>query len=707
MSSHPSRDLLTELAHAHRVSTDFWGYDGQHREVSDEVLIKVLAALGVDASTEEAVRAGLADAELAPWRNTLPPCTVHLAGTEGAMLVHVPAGSSVSLSLALEEGGSWELGQTDEWTPDREVDGHMVGRAAFILPADLPLGWHEVIARIDGEEAARAPIAVTPQRLADPPGERSWGMAAQLYSVRSRGSWGIGDLADLADLTTLFGEQGADFFQINPMHAAEPVAPMTHSPYLPVTRRFVNPIYIRPEAIPEVAYLTGPQRSLVEWAGEEERANSLRNEHLNRDRSWKAKAEALEIIFSVPRSIARASAFERFRAREGQGLEDFALWCALMEKYAGKLPEHLSSVDSVYVARERRELTERIDFFAWLQFIADEQLAMAQRAATASGMSMGVCADLAVGVHPLGSDVWSMPESFARGVTVGAPADMYNQQGQDWSQPPWRPDTLAATGYRPLKEMARTVMRHAGMLRVDHVAGFFRLWWIPDGHPASEGCYVNFDHEAMIGVLLLEAYRAGCVLVGEDLGTVEPWVRDYLAQRGIYGTSVLWFEKEADGSPLRPENYRHEVLASVNTHDLPPAAGYLACEHVDLRDSLGLLDIPVEEVRAQAEDERNQMVGRLVEYGLASEDSTERELVEGLCRYVARTPSRFVGLSLVDAVGERRTQNQPGTDQEYPNWRVPLADGTEQVVLVEDLPGNARLRSLLHVFRDDFSACGG
>ena len=701
MTTSPSRHLIEELCHAYRVSTNFWGFDGVLRDVKDDVLLKVLAAMGVDTSSEEAMAGSLADVELAPWRSTLPPSVIHIQGTEGIVHAHVPAGTGISVTAVLESGERWPLGQTDDWTEDREVDGVRTGRAAFVLPSNLPLGWHTLVAVPETGAEATCTLAVVPHRLPEPGLARSrgWGMAAQLDSVRSATSGGIGDFSDLADLASYAGAEGADFLQINPLHAAEPVGEMSPSPYLPVTRRFINPIYIRPEDIAETAYLTGPQRALVEWAGEDQRSASTRNEHLDRDAAWAAKLKALEVIFSVPRSMARQAAFDRFREREGQGLEDFALWCALCDKYPDGFPENLRSVTSVFVSRHRRELADRIEFWAWLQWICDEQLEAAQRSAVESGMGLGICADLAVGVHPLGSDVWSLPDSFAHGVTVGAPADMYNQQGQDWSQPPWRPDVLAATGYRALRDMCATVMRHAGMLRVDHVAGFFRLWWIPDGHPASEGAYVNFDHEAMIGVLLLEAHRAGVTLVGEDLGTIEPWVRDYLAERGIYGTSVLWFEKEGDGTPLRPEHYRRSVLASVNTHDLPPAAGYLACEHVDLRDQLGLLTLPLDEVRAEARAEVDEMVGRLREYGVVGEDPTEREIVEGLYRYIALAPSTFLSVSLVDGVGERRTQNQPGTDQEYPNWRVPLADGSESVILTTDLPLNSRMNSLLRAFR--------
>nr|NLD41564.1 4-alpha-glucanotransferase [Actinomycetales bacterium] len=397
---------------------------------------------------------------------------------------------------------------------------------------------------------------------------------------------------------------------------------------------------------------------------------------------------------------SRARAFERFRAREGKGLEDFALWCALQEKYQGEdLPPEFSNATSPFVARQRRELADRIEYHAWLQWIVDEQLGAAQRAALDSGMGIGVMQDLAVGVHSEGSDIWSSPEVFALGIEVGAPPDMYNQQGQNWSQPPWRPDALARTAYEPLRAMCATVLRHAGALRVDHIIGLFRLWWIPKGKTADHGTYVRYDHEAMVGVLLLEAHRAGAVLIGEDLGTVEPWVREYLTSRGVLGTSVFWFEKDHGGYPLAPSDYRELVLATVTTHDLPPSAGYLAGEHVDLRHRLGLLTEPVEKVRAEARQERERTIGRMADFGLLGEDASEREIVEALHRYIVQTPSLLLGVALTDAVGERRAQNQPGTDQEYPNWKIPLADGSERIVLVEDLPSNARLLSLVAAVR--------
>jgi len=705
--THEPSEELSRLAAAHGVALDFWDFQGHHRIVSREAVVAVLAALGVDASTPETVRAALADLEDAPWRNVLPPSTVIRAGSESHLPVHVPDGSTVSAWVSLESGGRWDLSQLDIWIPPRSVDGALVGRATFLLPADLPIGWHEIVAELESGPV-HAPLAVTPQSLARPDENlatgRGWGFMAQLYSVRSHGSWGFGDLSDLRELASLSGDLGADFLLINPLHAAEIVSPLTPSPYLPTTRRFFNPIYIRPEDIREVAYLPTQQRTLVEWAAEEVRTANGDPGPIDRDAVWKAKKSALEVIFAAPRSRARRRAFDRFRAYEGQGLEDFALWSALTEYYAGQeWPEEAKDSASPLVARLRTELAERVDFYCWLQWVMDEQLESAQGTARAAGMGIGIMHDLAVGVHPNGADVWAMPDVLAKGVTVGAPPDWFNQQGQDWSQPPWRPDALARLGYAPLRDLVRTILRHAGAVRIDHIVGLFRLWWVPQGMSPDQGTYVRYDHEAMLGVLVLEAYRAGAVVIGEDLGTVEPWARDYMKERGILGTSILWFEKTHDGWPLQPHDYRWLALSTVTTHDLPPTAGYLAEEHVDLRDRLGLLAEPVEKVRLDARIERERMLEVLDQHGLLPEDPSERQVVEALHRYIVRTPSVLLGVSLADAVGERRTQNQPGTDQEYPNWKVPLADGAEQVVLVEDLAQNPRLTSLVKAITADLA----
>ncbi|MDM7832624.1 4-alpha-glucanotransferase [Cellulomonas edaphi] len=696
-------DALLRLAAAHGVAPDHWGFHGELKAASASTLRGVLRALGVDASSPERVELALAHVDDMPWRRVLPPVVVVRAGRTAHVPVHVTDGDPVTVWIELDAeagGGRRAVAQTDAYTPPRTVDGRLVGRATFTIPDDLPFGWHEL--RADGPSAqARASLVVTPDRLELPQAlseGRQWGVMAQLYSVRSRRSWGVGDLVDLADLGVLAGGLGADFLLINPLHAAEPVTPMTPSPYLPTTRRFVNPLYVRPEAVPEAAYLSSADRSLVEWAGEPVAAHDVDPGPIDRDSAWEAKRAALDVIFAVPLSAARQAALDAFAAEHGAGLQSFAVWSALAEVYGPEtIPAEFADPTSEATVAKAAELAERVRFHVWLQWVADEQLAAAQRTARENGMALGIMHDLAVGVHPAGADVWALGDVLVRGATVGAPPDMYNQQGQNWSQPPWHPTELARAGYRPYRDMLRTVLRHAGAIRIDHVLGLFRLWWVPEGARADEGAYVRYDHEALIGILALEAHRAGAVVIGEDLGVVEPWVRDYLTTRGILGTSVLWFEQDMNGSPLAPQDYRQLVLATVTTHDLPPTAGYLAGEHVAIRERLGLLTEPVHVVRAAAEAERDRMLAALRDRGLIGDDPSEREVVEAMHRYIKATPAVLLGVALTDAVGERRAQNQPGTDQEYPNWKVPLADSSGELVLVDDLFTNARLRSLAAV----------
>ncbi len=488
---------LAELATAHGVATDFWDWRGQHVVVSRESIEAVLAALGVAAHTEESVRAALTDVRDQPWRRTLPPCVVVRSGRPAEVPVHVGHGEPVRVHVDLEDGGRVELAQADRWVPPRVVDGREVGEATFTVPGDLALGWHDLVAESGPayDVVARVPLVVTPDRLELPArvadGPATWGLMTQLYSVRSRRSWGHGDLDDLAELARWGGEElGAGFVLINPLHAPSPTVPVEPSPYLPVTRRFVSPLYIRVEQVPEHAYLTGAVRAEIERTALLQRAMSASPGLIDRDAVWEAKRSALTLVHTVPRAAARESDYQAFLAREGTGLVDFATWCALAEVHGETWtawPAPLQDPRSPAVAAARQELADRVDFFCWLQWVLDEQLDAAQRRATSSGMALGIVHDLAVGVHQDGADTWALQDVMARGVSVGAPPDAFNQVGQDWSQPPWRPDRLAEAGYGPYRDMLRTVLRHAGGVRVDHILGLFRLWWVPEGRPADRG----------------------------------------------------------------------------------------------------------------------------------------------------------------------------------------------------------------------------
>ncbi|WP_234988216.1 4-alpha-glucanotransferase [Demequina sp. NBRC 110056] len=696
-------EALSSLARACGLSVDYTAFNGQRVTSSVGTIRAALASLGVDARDDDACRRSLEDIEDLPWRRLVPPVTVLIQGQGTQVPVHVADGAPAAASLTLEHGEALDLDQLDLYVPPRTIDGHDVGRATFQIPADLPLGWHRLEAATTGRRG-RGWVVVTPARIdvaEEVRRERPWGLAAQLYSVRSERSWGIGDFGDLADLCSLAAiREGADFMLINPLHAAEAIPPLEPSPYLPTSRRFLNPLYIRIEDIPEVAYVPSQHRAVIEWESERPRRANLEAELLDRDASWRAKSAALEKIFEVPRSAARQALFEAFCLREGDALEEFATWCAISEAHKGlPWPEEFASPRSHAVDAWRDEHGDRVLFYAWLQWIADEQLGRAQAAARSAGMSIGVMTDLAVGVHPFGADAWALGRVLASGMQVGAPPDMYNQHGQNWSQPPWQPRALEAAAYLPFRDVVRAAVRHSGALRVDHILGLFRQWWIPAGHQADDGVYVNFDHEALIGILALEAQRAGTIVIGEDLGTLEPWVSDYLNQRGLLGVVVALFEKDHEGRPQAPENYRADALVSVTVHDLPPTAAFLAGEHVAQREQMGLLVGDPQDAHDAARADRDAMAAYLLERGWMIEDWEEDDLVAGVHRLAMHSPALLTAVSLTDAVGDRRSQNHPGTHNEYPNWRVPLTDKSGAVILLDDIFDSPRLHRLLEAVR--------
>jgi len=713
---------LAELAGAWGVATSFGHWRGGGAHASSSAIVGVLTALGLDVSTPDAIRRALDDARLAGWRRMAPSYVVIRGGRPGQVAVHVPHGDPAAVVLELEDGSRRDLRQLMVWVDPRELDGGLVGEATFEIPDDVPLGYHHLHA-FSGERTARCLLIVAPDQV-DVPARREWGPMLQLYQVRSRGSWSMGDLRDLRELAVWSAsELGAGFVLVNPLHAAEPTPPMDPSPYFPSSRRFFNPIYLRVEDVPEVASLT---RAELASAAEPLRAMNDRDAPLDRDAVWAAKRRVLEGAFVARRDPARQAAFAEFVDAEGEGLVDFATWCALADRHGlpwRAWPAELRDSRSVEVADFRADERELVDFYCWLQWLCAEQLDEVQRAARAAGMALGVLHDLAVGVNPDGADAWAFADVLAAGVSLGAPADMYNQQGQCWNLPVWRPDRLAAAEFRPYRDLLRASFGRGGGLRIDHIIGLFRQWWVRDGATAADGAYVRLDHEAMVGILLLEASRAGAVVVGEDLGNVEPWVRDHLRERGVLGTSILWFEHDAAGQPRPPQRWRELCLATVTTHDLPPTAGYLTGEHVEIRAGLGLLSRSVEDERAFDAAERLDWLRVLGAAGLlddevvaevsaAGSSPTDGEplaarlephvdrIVEALHAYVARTPARLVGVYLPDIVGDRRPVNQPGTVDEYPNWRVPMTDARRRPVLLEDLMTSTRARRLALVVAD-------
>ena len=668
---------LSRLAELHGVATSYSPSPDRTVAASASAVIAALGALGVDASGPEAVRTALADRERDLAERLLPPTVVHWAGTGG-------------IDLGLPAGTRLEVRTEDGETRDGV--------------RDLPLGVHLLTAAAPDGRTGRCHLVVAPDRLPTP-ATRSYGLLVQLYSLLSRRSWGMGDLGDLAALADWAGRTaGAGFVQVNPLHAAVPGAPTDPSPYRPSSRRFPDPVHLRLEAVPE--YTEDP--ALAERAGRLRAAVLDKGALIDRDAVWELKREALEAVAAVPLDPARQAAYDAFRAAEGRDLEDHATWYALAEKYGSewrRWPEALRDPRSAETARARGELADRVAFHTRLAWLTVTQLTDAQRTAREAGMPVGIVHDLAVGVHPQGADAWAQGAFFAAGMSVGAPPDAFNARGQDWGLPPWRPDRLAACGHAPFRGLLRALFRYAGALRIDHVMGLFRLWWVPEGRPPTEGTYVRYDAEAMLALLALEATRAGAVVIGEDLGTVEPGVRETLQRHGVLGTSVLWFERdwEGDGHPLPPQRWRADCLATATTHDLPSTAARLTGEHVELRDRLGLLTRPVAQELADAKADTAEWLALLISLGLlAGTDVGDEEAeIRAVHRFLLRTPARMIGVWLPDTVGDRRPQNLPGTWDQYPNWRLPIADPAGRPVTLEELTASERARTLLETLDAD------
>jgi 4-alpha-glucanotransferase len=539
-----------------------------------------------------------------------------------------------------------------------------------------------------------------PDAVAPVPATRSWGFAVQLYSLRSRGSWGHGDLRDLADLAAWSARDlGAGFVLINPLHAAEPLPPVSASPYLPMSRRWVSPLYLRIEDIPEYKDLSYSERKRLTLLSQPLRRASQTPELIDRDAVWTAKREALEMLRKVPLADERQASFCEFRARHGRALDDWAAWCALAEIHGPDYrtwPARLQDPRSAELEVRRGDLAAQAEFHTWVQWLVASQVEAAQAAARSAGMSIGIIADLAIGAHPGGADAWAGQEFFAQGFTVGAPPDAFNQRGQDWGLPPMHPRALAAAGYGPLADLIDANRSLGGGLRIDHVMGLSRLWWIPAGAPPTEGAYVYYDAPGTLGTLAATASASGSVVVGEDLGTVEPWLREALAARGILGTQMLWFERGWSGEPLAPQWWRANSLVTVSTHDLPPAAAFLSGKQVTDRLNLGLLTRSEAEERAEADRTVSDWIAACVSQGLlpAGGRPTADEFTVALYGYIAKTPARLIGVNLAEAAGETRSQNMPGTCDEYPNWRLPLCGPEGEPLLLEDLAATGRVRAV-------------
>jgi 4-alpha-glucanotransferase len=566
-----------------------------------------------------------------------------------------PADLEERAPIVARPGDSLEVDEADVVCEDGEVR-HVDGE----LPADFPLGYHW----LQSPEGRRRRLIVSPGRCWLPD-DRAWGWAVQLYATRSRASWGIGDLADLRAVRRMAADQGAGFLLINPLHAVAPTAGQEASPYLPATRRFRNPIYLRVSEVPGAEAV-----DLEEDTGRALSEGPL----IDRDAIWARKREVLMRIFFAH---GGGEAFTRWREKQGQTLQDWATWAAIAEEHGGDWhtwPEELRRPQGPELARYVEQHGAVVAFHAWLQWALELQF-------TAATHGMTVIQDLPIGVAGGGADAWAWQEVLAEGVSVGAPPDAFNSQGQDWGSPPLTPWRLRDADYEPFIQSIRATMAGAGGLRIDHVMGLFRLWWVPAGGSAADGAYVRYPSEDLLDIVALESHRAQALVVGEDLGTVEDGVREAMAEHGVLSYRLLWFEDDA------PAEWPAEAMAAITTHDLPTVAGLWTGKDVEEQREYG--------TGTEEELERGR-TSLLAHVPGLPDDAPVEQAVEQAHRLLARAPSMLLSATLEDAIGELRRPNMPGAG-DRPNWSLPLS------VLVDDLAAHALVQTVARTLADGVS----
>lgn len=516
------------------------------------------------------------------------------------------------------------------------------------LPPDLPPGYHELHA---GGTAER--LIVSPGRAHLPDGLRTWGLAAQVYACRSQESWGMGDLADLARLGGWVNRRGAGVLLTSPVAAVSPVEPRETSPYYPTSRRFLDPAYLRIEHVPGAA---GVDLDDLAAAG---RALN-RDRSIDRDEVARLKTRALERIWQARPGVRDDPHLRQYRDERGEELTAFATFCALAERHGSgwqSWPDHHRRPDGAGVAEFRDAHAERVAFHAWVQWCCDRQLA-------AAGDAVPLMRDLPVGFDPGGADAWAWQDLLADGVTVGAPPDALGPAGQDWGLPAFVPWKLRAAGYEPVVQTLQAAFRHATALRIDHVMGLFRLFWVPAGGSPRDGGYVRYPAGDLLDILALESQRAGSYVVGEDLGTVEPGVRDAMLEHALLRYQVLWFEDQTPGW------WAQQAMASVSTHDLPTVTGLWTGADEQALEELGL---------AVDRDWFAAQRRRLVEWAGVAADAPAGEVVLAVHRLLGTARCAVVVAQLEDALAVAERPNVPGTTRTVrPNWSLALPATLEE-----------------------------
>ena len=718
-------EALERLCRACGIETAYTDIWGAEHVVPTSTRLALLAAMGIAVGDDVELRAAWELREQRPWRRALAPVQV-VRPADGpirieVMLALAQAAGPFDWRLHLEDGG--EVGGQArpadlELLAQRAIAGVVMARYALILPETPPCGYHRFEIHRAPDFLASLRLIVAPEGCYEPEalvGEgKVWGPAVQLYALRSRRNWGIGDFTDLRNVVDCGADAGAALIGLNPLHALFPHNPAHASPYSPSSRRLLNTVYLDVEAVPEFAECE-TAKQLVAAPEFQARLQSLRAaESVDYAGVVAMKTPVLEELYrhfrarhDQPRT-PRGIAFRDFVAAGGEALFRHGLFEALQDYFHDKDPDvygwpawppEFRAPGSAAVREFAETGRERVEFFLYLQWLADGQLGAAGRRSFERHLGVGLYQDLAVGVDRTGVEVWANPSIYAVRASIGAPPDDFNPGGQNWGLSPWNPDALVELAYEPFIETVRANMRHAGALRIDHVMGLMRQFWVPADGERGEGSYVHYPFEDLLGIVALESQRNRCLVIGEDLGTVPPAVREALAPLGVLSYRPLYFEKDANGDFKPPGSYLAAAAVAVSTHDLPTLAGFWYGDDLVERAALGLFPSEQERDRqiiGRAQDRARLLLALDHEHLLpaghtvhpVSSPDMSPELARAVHVYLALAPSKLMLVQLEDVLGQRRQVNLPGTSGERPNWRYKLA------LDLEDLPNDPRWREL-------------
>jgi len=675
-----ARPKLRELAGRLGILPEYHDMQGRLQRTGDETRATLLTIMGFDAPDEDAARGWLAELDHEERQTILEPVRVVRRDDPSAhrIRVRVPDGArraSVEVTVTEEAGHAWR------------ATGSGTRTVSLTLPSRLPLGYHRADVVVSGagggrEWSASQSLIVVPDTCTTPAarlGDRgAMGVVANLYAVRRERDWGVGDFTTLTQLAEWAGTRGADFVGVNPLHALFNRRGAV-SPYGPVSRLFRNHIYIDVESVPgfehpDVAREAAALGALL--------GRVRTRTHVAYDAVIDAKERVLLQLYRIFRQgsgamAQHARAHDEFVREREPELTRYATWMAIAER-AGETdwrrwPAAMRDPGSPAVLAFQRAHEERVGFHRWLQFETHRQLGESASRARVLGMRLGIYQDLAIGTNPGGSDTWSFPDLFLAGATVGAPPDPYSATGQNWGLPPTDPRALRRQGYRYWIQLLRRAFEHAGALRLDHIMGLFRLYWIPEGATGRDGAYVRYPSEDLLGILALESARHDALVVGENLGIVPREVAPALRRWGILSSKVLLFERDRRG--FRPASrYPRMSLATANTHDMPTLAGYWTGDDIELRAKFGLAGTHAEVRAARRERERERQallrVLRLRAPRASEAERFPRALTAAVHEFLCATPAVLAGLSLDDLMGETTPVNVPGVGQdEYPCWR--------------------------------------